>query len=48
MMFTQLLQRLPDMRLADDSSLPLPRRRNFISGPESMPVRFSPTKPVRG
>ena len=47
MMTTRLLQRLPDLRLADDSSLPL-RPANFVSGPESMPVVFTPTKPVRG
>ena len=47
MMTTRLLQRLPDLRLADDFSLPL-RPANFVSGPESMPVVFTPTKPVRG
>jgi cytochrome P450 family 142 subfamily A polypeptide 1 len=42
-MFEQLLQRLPDLELVDDPRT-LPRRRaNFISGLESMPVRFSPT-----
>lgn len=40
-MFTELLRRLPDLVLAGD---PLPRRSsNFISGPETMPVAFSPT-----
>ena len=39
-MFTELLRRLPDLRLAGD---PLPRRSsNFISGPEAMPVAFTP------
>jgi cytochrome P450 family 142 subfamily A polypeptide 1 len=39
-MFTELLRRLPDLRLAGD---PLPRRAsNFISGPEAMPVAFTP------
>jgi cytochrome P450 family 142 subfamily A polypeptide 1 len=39
-MFDELLQRLPDIELAGD---PLPRRAsNFISGPEAMPVRFTP------
>ena len=39
-MFGELLRRLPDLRLAGD---PLPRRAsNFISGPEAMPVAFSP------
>jgi cytochrome P450 family 142 subfamily A polypeptide 1 len=37
-MFTELLQRLPDLRLAGD---PFPRRSsNFISGPEAMPVAW--------
>jgi cytochrome P450 family 142 subfamily A polypeptide 1 len=45
-MFEQLLARLPDLELAADPAT-LPRRRaNFISGLESMPVRFSPTKPL--
>ena len=39
-MFSELLQRLPDLHLAGD---PLPRRNsNFISGPEAMPVAFTP------
>jgi len=39
-MFGELLRRLPDLRLAGD---PLPRRSsNFISGPEAMPVAFTP------
>jgi cytochrome P450 family 142 subfamily A polypeptide 1 len=41
----KVLQRLPDLRLADDSSLPL-RQANFVSGPESMPVVFAPSAPV--
>jgi cytochrome P450 family 142 subfamily A polypeptide 1 len=45
-MVDRVLQRLPDLELADDPAT-LPRRRaNFISGLESMPVRFSPTSPV--
>jgi cholest-4-en-3-one 26-monooxygenase len=45
-MFEQLLLRLPDLELAADSAT-LPRRRaNFISGLESMPVRFSPSRPL--
>ena len=41
-MFEQLLVRLPDLELAADPA-DLPRRRaNFISGLESMPVRFQP------
>jgi cholest-4-en-3-one 26-monooxygenase len=40
-MFGELLRRLPDLHLAGD---PLPRRAsNFISGPEAMPVAFTPT-----
>ena len=39
-MFTELLRRLPDLQLAGD---PHPRRSsNFISGPEQMPVGFTP------
>ncbi|MGH8978198.1 MAG: cytochrome P450 [Acidimicrobiia bacterium] len=45
-MFEQLLQRLPDLELVEDSST-LPRRRaNFISGLEAMPVRFTASAPV--
>ena len=41
-MFERLLARLPDMELATDA--PLPRRpATFISGFESLPVRFTPT-----
>lgn len=40
-MFGELLRRLPDIHLAGD---PMPRRSsNFISGPEAMPVAFTPT-----
>ena len=39
-MFSELLARLPDLHLAGD---PFPRRSsNFISGPEAMPVAFTP------
>jgi cytochrome P450 family 142 subfamily A polypeptide 1 len=39
-MFAELLRRLPDLHLAGD---PHPRRSsNFISGPEAMPVEFTP------
>src|SRR6476646_9549536 len=39
-MFSELLRRLPDLHLAGD---PFPRRSsNFISGPEAMPVAFTP------
>ena len=41
-MFTEVLRRLPDIHLAGD---PLPRRSsNFISGPEAMPVAFTPAR----
>jgi cytochrome P450 family 142 subfamily A polypeptide 1 len=36
---------LPDLRLADESALPL-RPANFVSGLESMPVVFTPTARV--
>jgi cholest-4-en-3-one 26-monooxygenase len=41
-MFSELLRRLPDIELATDAPLPF-RASNFITGPESMPVRFTPT-----
>jgi cytochrome P450 family 142 subfamily A polypeptide 1 len=44
-MFDRLLDRLPDLALADDAPPPL-RPANFISGIEAMPVTFSPTAPV--
>ena len=45
-MFEQLLARMPDLELAADSGS-LPRRpANFISGLESMPVTFSPSRPL--
>jgi len=40
-MFEQLLRRLPDLELVDAAE-PGYRAANFISGYESMPVRFSP------
>jgi cholest-4-en-3-one 26-monooxygenase len=44
-MFSELLRRLPDLHLAGE---PLPRRAsNFISGPEAMPVAFTPVRPTR-
>ena len=45
LMLTRVLERLPDLRLADESALPL-RPANFVSGLEAMPVVFTPTKPV--
>ncbi|QZT62261.1 cytochrome P450 [Mycolicibacterium austroafricanum] len=45
LMLTKVLARLPDLRLADESMLPL-RPANFVSGLESMPVVFTPTARV--
>jgi cytochrome P450 family 142 subfamily A polypeptide 1 len=47
LMTSRILQRLPDLRLADESALPL-RPANFVSGLESMPVVFTPSAPVLG
>ena len=44
-MFEQLLDRLPDLALADDRPLPT-RAANFVSGYESMPVVFAPSARV--
>ena len=44
-MLTRVLQRLPDLRLADEDMLPL-RPANFVSGLESMPVVFTPSARV--
>jgi cholest-4-en-3-one 26-monooxygenase len=41
-MFREVLTRLADVRLADAANLPV-RASNFVSGHESMPVRFTPT-----
>lgn len=46
-MIEKVLQRLPDLRLADENMLPL-RPANFVSGLESMPVVFTPTAKVLG
>jgi cholest-4-en-3-one 26-monooxygenase len=46
-MLERVLQRLPDLRLADENMLPL-RPANFVSGLESMPVVFTPTARVLG
>ncbi|MHC9294335.1 cytochrome P450 [Mycobacterium sp. LTG2003] len=45
LMTERVLRRLPDLRLADDAAVPL-RPANFVSGPESMPVVFTPTARV--
>ena len=44
-MLRRILQRLPDLRRADDSALPL-RPANFVSGLEQMPVVFTPSAPA--
>lgn len=44
-MFERLLSRLPDMEPVDERE-PALRPANFISGYESLPVRFTPTAPV--
>lgn len=45
LMVERLLVRLPDLRLADGAEVPL-RPANFVSGPEAMPVVFTPTARV--
>ncbi len=40
-MFREVLARLPDLRLSDTADLPV-RASNFVSGHESMRVRFTP------
>jgi cholest-4-en-3-one 26-monooxygenase len=44
-MFDRLLDRLPDLALADASEPPK-RAANFVSGYETMPVVFTPTEPI--
>lgn len=46
-MFEQLLARLPDLELVHEEE-PTYRAANFISGYESMPVRFTPGPPTTG
>ncbi|MGH3525250.1 MAG: cytochrome P450, partial [Mycobacterium sp.] len=46
LMTGRVVQRLPDLRLANGDALPL-RPANFVSGLESMPVAFTPTAPLR-
>jgi cytochrome P450 family 142 subfamily A polypeptide 1 len=45
MMTRRVLERLPDMRLAGDATVRL-RPANFVSGPEAMPVVFTPSARV--
>ena len=44
-MVRKLVARMPDLRLAEDSALPL-RPANFVSGLEAMPVVFTPSARV--
>ena len=44
-MFDRLLDRLPDIALAEDAEPPK-RAANFVSGYETMPVVFTPSGPV--
>lgn len=43
-MLDHLLERMPDLHLADPVGPPAMRPANFISGIEALPVRFSPTR----
>ncbi len=43
-MFEQVLERMPDLQLANDQPLPI-RPSYFVSGFEEMPVTFTPTAP---
>jgi cholest-4-en-3-one 26-monooxygenase len=45
LMTERVLRRLPDLRLADGAAVPL-RPANFVSGPEAMPVVFTPVPRV--
>ncbi|MBS9533090.1 cytochrome P450 [Mycobacterium sp. M1] len=44
-MTERVLARLPDLRIADGADVPL-RAANFVSGPEAMPVVFTPSAPL--
>ncbi|MFZ6003684.1 MAG: cytochrome P450 [Actinomycetota bacterium] len=45
-MLEQIVERLPDLQLADPATPPPMRPANFISGIEQLPVRFTPSAPV--
>lgn len=45
LMLSKIIERMPDLRLADETRLPL-RPANFVSGLEEMPVVFTPGKRV--
>ena len=44
-MIDRLLERLPDLELVSPDE-PTFRPANFVSGYESLPVRFTPTAPL--
>lgn len=44
-LFEELLNRLPDIRLADPTAAPRQRRGNFVLGLEELQVTFTPTAP---
>jgi cytochrome P450 family 142 subfamily A polypeptide 1 len=46
LMTDRVLERLPDLRLADDDDLLPLRPANFVSGLESMPMVFTPSAPL--
>ena len=45
-MVDRVLERLPDLELVEADE-PAHRPANFVSGYESLPVRFTPTAPLR-
>jgi len=45
-MFDRLLERLPDLHLADGDAPVVRRPANFVSGIESLPVTFTPSAPL--
>jgi cytochrome P450 family 142 subfamily A polypeptide 1 len=45
LMLSRVIERMPDLRLADEGRLPL-RPANFVSGLEAMPVVFTPGQPL--
>jgi cytochrome P450 family 142 subfamily A polypeptide 1 len=45
--FRRLAERLPDLRLADATE-PGHRPANFVTGYESLPVAFTPVRPLNG
>lgn len=47
LLLSRVIDRMPDLRLADDDRLPL-RPANFVSGLEAMPVLFTPGRTLSG